>query len=297
MNTYILLIVSMLCALFGSVIKKHSTSRFSEKEVMRFIFNAIVSLSCVMSFLIVSAAPEISGFTLALGILFGTVTFVQLVFSLLAYESGPFSYTAVIISLSTVIPALSGYFIWNEKIAPVQIVGMLLMLLCFILSVDFSNKEKKTSKIWFLYVFLAFISTGLIGVMQKWHQSSDYKNELDGFLIIAFLFSFIYSVSGALIVYLLKKKKNTLNSLRQNLSPSFTALIILCGICAAANNKMNLYLSGVIDSAVFFPVVNGGGMILSAIASLIIFKEKFTLQKWLGIAVGIISVILICKPF
>lgn len=297
MNTYILLIVSMLCALFGNVIKKHSTSRFSEKEVMRFIFNAIVSLSCVISFFIISAVPEISGFTLGLGILFGTVTFVQLVFSLLSYESGPFSYTAVIISLSTVIPALSGYFIWNEKIAPVQIVGMLLMILCFLLSIDFSKKEKKASKIWFLYVFLAFISTGFIGVMQKWHQNSDYKNELDGFLTVAFLFSFIYSISGAFAVYLLKKKKDTLKSIRQNLSPAFIALIILCGICAAANNKMNLYLSGVIDSAVFFPVVNGGGMILSAIASLLIFKEKFTLQKWLGIAIGIISVILICNPF
>ena len=85
--------------------------------------------------------------------------------------------------------------------------------------------------------------------------------------------------------------------MRRDLAPFAIALMIVCGICAAANNKMNLYLSGVMSSAVFFPIVNGGGMILSAITSLFLFKEKFTAEKWIGISLGIVAVVLICNPF
>ena len=171
------------------------------------------------------------------------------------------------------------------------------MLICFALSADFSKKDKKASGAWFLFVLIAFLTTGSIGVMQKWHQSSEFKNELDGFLIIAFLFSFIFSLIGALITVLLQKKNHSYTPMRRDLAPFAIALMIVCGICAAANNKMNLYLSGVMSSAVFFPIVNGGGMILSAIASLFLFKEKFNAQKWVGISVGIVAVVLICNPF
>jgi drug/metabolite transporter (DMT)-like permease len=174
---------------------------------------------------------------------------------------------------------------------------MILMLICFALSADFSKKDKKASGSWFLFVLIAFLTTGSIGVMQKWHQSSEFKDELDGFLIIAFLFSFIFSLIGAFVTVLLQKKNHSYTPMRRDLAPFAIALMIVCGICAAANNKMNLYLSGVMSSAVFFPIVNGGGMILSAIASLFLFKEKFNAQKWVGISLGIVAVVLICNPF
>ena len=62
----------------------------------------------------------------------------------------------------------------------------------------------------------------------------------------------------------------------------------------ALNNKINLYLSGTMKSAIFFPIVNGGGLMLTAISSQIIFKEKLDAQKWLGIIIGIVEVILLC---
>jgi len=300
MNNYLILAVSMFAALFASVIKKYSTESFESKKIMRFLFNSVVTLTCAASLFVISLTsglPEISVFTFLTGILFGFITAVQFFFSLMAYESGPFSYTSVIVSLSTIIPVLSGSLIWGESIATVQIVGMALMLLCFVLSVDFSKSEKKTSPIWFLYVFITFAATGFIGVMQKWHQKSEYKAELDGFLIIAFMTAFVFSSIGTVVSLLKAKSKNECTNIKKDITLLATLLMVCCGICAAANNKMNLFLSGVMDSATFFPVVNGGGMILSALASLIIFKEKLTTQKWIGIAIAVVAVILICNPF
>ena len=71
----------------------------------------------------------------------------------------------------------------------------------------------------------------------------------------------------------------------------------IAGFCAAANNKMNIYLSGVLDSAMFFPTVNGVGLILSTVAALVLFKEKILPIKWVGMVLGLIAVILLCNPF
>lgn len=168
------------------------------------------------------------------------------------------------------------------------------MLVCIILSVDFKEKQKSVPLKWYIFCFLTFVTTGSIGVMQRWHQSTEYKNELDEFLVIAFICSTITSVIGYFISKNKAEKEYKINS-------KGIAMIIIFGIisafCVAANNKLNLYLSGIMDTAVFFPVVNGGGLVLTSVAAFVIFREKLTLQKWIGLIIGILSVVLICNPF
>ena len=72
--------------------------------------------------------------------------------------------------------------------------------------------------------------------------------------------------------------------------------MVLSGVFVAINNKFNLYLSGVLDAAVFFPIVNGGGLVLTSVASVILFREKLSKKQWIGVIIGILSVILICNP-
>ena len=55
--------------------------------------------------------------------------------------------------------------------------------------------------------------------------------------------------------------------------------------------------SGVMDTAVFFPIVNGGGLVLTAALAMIVFRERLTRRQWIGMLLGILSVILVCDPF
>ena len=71
-------------------------------------------------------------------------------------------------------------------------------------------------------------------------------------------------------------------------------VIIFRGICTAANHKLNLFLSGVMDSAVFFPLVNGGGLVLVTLSALIIFRERLSVKQWISVALGIASVLCLC---
>ena len=62
-------------------------------------------------------------------------------------------------------------------------------------------------------------------------------------------------------------------------------------------NKWNLYLSGVMDSAVFFPVVNGGGLILTTLSAVVLFRERLRVKQWVGMLIGTAAVICLCNPF
>lgn len=299
MNNTALLIISITACLIGGIIKKYSGSRFQNKSVMYHLFNLGMSLVSAISLLVMGGIGHISLFTALLGTAFGIVTATQVIFTLKAYETGPFAYTAVIVTLSTIIPTLSGCVLWGEVISLVQIAGIVLMLVCMVCSVDLRHQNTQMSKSslkWFLYVLGAFLCTGFIGVMQKWHQSSKFRAELGGFLILAFAISSLYSLISFLIIGS-KRIVDFKSLVKTELTLSAVIFAVVCGICVAINNKLNLYLSGVIDSAVFFPVVNGSNLILTAIASVILFKEKLSIKKWIGFFIGIIAVILLCNPF
>ena len=300
----LLLAVSMLACLGGTVIRKYVEVRLSDKQRMHYAMSAVVSASSGLALLVIAFVTgtglQASLFTVLVGILFGAVTALQQIFNLRALQFGPMSYTSVIVSLSMIVPALSGYFIWDEELRPLQLVGLVLIIVCIILSVDQSrdgekqNASGKSFPRWILSVAITFACTGAIGILQKWHQKTVGDAESAAFLIIAFAFSFLYSAGGVLLLSRGSSIEKLGPALRKNLTPLLFALMCVGGLCAALNNKLNLYLSGVIDSAVFFPVVNGGGLILSLLAAVLLFRERLPLRKWIGIGVGFAAILCLC---
>lgn len=297
MYEYVLLVCSLFAVVLGTVIKKYYMRESVKGLTPVFLYNAITGLVSAIIIFFWGGIDKVSLFTLLLGIVFGLITTLQTITLLKAMEIGPMSYTTLINSFSTLIPTLSGALFFNEKIELVHIFGIILMIISFVLSVDKSKNNDSASIKWLIYSIIAFICTGGIGVMQKIHQSSEFKGELNAFLVLAFVVSFVF----AIILTLLFSKKENNPILQKNKSGKVNYIILLviviAGACVAVNNKLNLYLSGVMDSAVFFPIVSGGGLVLTTISALIVFKEKLTKKQWAGIIIGILSVILLCNPF
>ena len=291
MNDTLMLVLSMAACLLGSIIRKYYTDKTGGNLRGIYVFNIVTSLLTCLILLVWGGVGSISLFTLLLACLFGIVTVAQTVFMLKALDTGPMSYTTVICSFSSLISALSGTMFFGETLTAMHIIGMALMAGSFLLAVEKTPGQKAAGFRWLVYCIITFVCTGSIGIMQKLHQSSAYSQELNAFLVIAFGVSAVASVP---LLFLAP---------RGDMRPGKKARwllwgsIILCGITIALNNKWNLYLSGVMDSAVFFPVVNGGGMVLSALAAVVFFQEKPTRKQWLGILLGIVSVVFLCNPF
>lgn len=294
MKNTILLITSMLACLLGNVGRKYYTQRNRTGVYGNFIYNSICSLIAAIVLICIDGWSGVGLYTCLLGILFGVITAAQGIFNLFALEIGPFSYTTVIVSCSTLISALSGYFFFEESLGVCQMIGIAMMVVCFFFSVEKKDNEKKANMRWLLFSAITFFATGFIGILQKIHQSSSHKDELIGFLVIAFVTS---AALCALVAAILAKKEFAQKKVPCKHTIWLVLVMVFVGICSALNNKFNLYLSGVMDSAVFFPIVNGGGLVLTTMAALIIFREKLTVRQWIGIGFGIASVILLCTPF
>ena len=102
--------------------------------------------------------------------------------------------------------------------------------------------------------------------------------------------------SASIVLPHRKNVGDNVDTLKKEVSKGLIVLMVICGIFTAGIHKINLYLSGVMESVVFFPVINGGSLMGTMMVSLLLFKEKLSLKKWVGIIIGIIAVILICTP-
>lgn len=293
---YILLAATLTAATVSTVLRGIYSKKYADSQAGYHILNCGVSAVCALLIAAMSSFNlSCSGFTVFLGIVFGATTGIQAITYSTAIGTGPVSLTSVIVSLSTVITALSGLF-WGEKLSVWQIAGIALMTACFFLSAKKEKNEKKAGAKWFATAFITFLLSGAIGIMQKIHQTSAYSEELYPFLVTAFVFSAILSL--ACLPFALKKNKGEVFMPQPPENRRFklkiTSIVVFTGICIAFNNVINLYLSGKMPAAVFFPTVNGGGLILGVIAALIFFKEKPAPKQWAGLAAGIAAVILLC---
>ena len=130
--------------------------------------------------------------------------------------------------------------------------------------------------------------------MQKIHQSSNFKGELSAFLIIAFLFSAVYSLVSA---FLGCKKGQKITVMQSSKVKKLFLFSVICGAGIAFCNHINMYLAGVMQAIIFYPVVNGASMLLNTIAGVALWREKLSAKQWIGLVTGGAAIILLCGIF
>lgn len=296
----LLFIVTVLAAFAAYFTKAYFCKKISSTTADINLFHAIVSVGCGIGlFFLGKCNTALSRYTVLLGMAFGAVTMLNAVSYSMAIGIGTFSYTTIINASSTVVTALSGYLFWDESLSVLKICGIVLMLMCYILSTkcDSADDKKSVTVKWIVVCLVMAVSGASIGIFQKMHQKSIYASEYTMFLVTAFVVSAIISFAFYAAASLKKRCFTLGNQSGYDKKKMFGIMAVLLGIgavCTALNNDINLYLSGVIDSAIFFPIVNGSGIILNILSALLFFKEKLSRKQWLGIAFGIAAIACLC---
>ncbi len=161
---------------------------------------------------------------------------------------------------------------------------------------DKNGGKTKFSARWIVCVSIAALASGGIGMLQMTHQKSVYRGELLTMLVIAFAVETVI-LSIALLAYVLKYGRAALFEnppKTKKLWALLVFLIVVAGLCGMLNHVINLYLSGVMDSAVFFPLVNGSNLVLVTVLSIFVYRERLSVKQWIGLGIGIIAVLCLC---
>ena len=244
-------------------------------------FNVLSYAVCIVLFGALAFSGGFSLFTVGMGLLFGVVTAFSNYYKMLSLSSGPMHITLLITTSSMIIPTMSGVF-FGEKFSPYKLLIVGALIFFIFLSLE-KKGNSRFDKRWLIFCALAFVFQGSIGVLQKIHQSSSHKGETGSFLFVAFICSLIYSF--------VRSKKGFAE---MNFNKKLVGFALVCGICTFGMNYLNLRLSGLLPSQLFFPVVNGSAIILSSLSSVIFFKEKLSKKQVIGLCGGILSLVGIC---
>ena len=73
----------------------------------------------------------------------------------------------------------------------------------------------------------------------------------------------------------------------------FIRYALISGLLSCLYNRLNIYLCSVLDGVIFFPVFNGGVILLSALLAIRMLNEKLLLRQVLGVLSGILGICLI----
>lgn len=232
----------------------------------------------------VTEIPEKPWFwgTFALGLLF------IIVFNLMAATSQRLgiSVASVATKMSLVLPVLFGVFMYKEELGALKVIGILLALAAVYFA---SVKERTTAfKVTSLLLpFLVFLGSGIIDVSLAYFEKEFIApKELP-------IFSASVFGSAAVVGFVFILINTTKNPLKVNLRN------ILGGVCLGVPNYFSIYFllralqNESLNSASVFTINNVAIVMFSTLLGILLFKEKISPKNWGGIALAIVSIILV----
>ena len=293
---YLLAAFTAVFVSVGSLGKKDSNARTMREKFLNIAaFSAIVAVAMWGGYIIEGGA--ISATVVLYALLFGG-NFVLCNYTLYAaMECGGLSETNLFNSLSLVIPSLAGILFWQE---PYQlwaiVVGMALIIFSLIMILLGGKRGKqeqcrdKTTRIkWICFSLVAFITNGLSSIIQKSEQT--VVGGAGVIAMTALSFTFVGVMAGLIYIMVLLIQKEPCRADMIALWKNKKS-VLFNAVGIGAVNLAVTYLSTRLAGAFLYPCVLGGAVVITAILSVIIYKERPTVSSALGILAGIAAIVI-----
>ena len=258
------------------------------------IFQAIVVNYCIafttgiLSYngtITISQLPNLDWFyyTLILGALF------IIVFNLMAIttQKSGLSVVSVATKMSVVVPVLFGLLYYNESLGTLKLIGISIALIAVYLTSNKSKQGITVNRKSIVLPILVFIGSGIIDTSIKFLEDTYVANN------DVPLFSAIIFLAAAIIGFIFI----IIQIIRGSFNFEFKNII--AGICLGVPNYFSIYFlvktlrSDILESSGIFAINNVSIVALSTFAGIFIFKEKLIRKNWIGIALAILSIVLI----
>ncbi|MBK5191632.1 MAG: DMT family transporter [Flavobacteriaceae bacterium] len=286
----IYLLLSVLASSFIFVMFK-LFKRFDINTMQAIVINYFIA--CLVGFFgfiketDISLIPEKAWFpgTIFLGILF------ILVFNLAAIttQRSGLSVVSVATKMSVAIPVLFGIMYFNESSGTIKIIGIILALAAVYLTSIKSREGIPINKKNLIFPILVFLGSGIIDTSIKYLETS-YVSKTD----VALFSSSIFFIAGTIGTGILVVQ-GFMGTLK------ITGKNILGGIALGIPNFFSIYFlvmalrSEGFESSSIFTINNVAIVLVSTALGIALFKERLIPKNWIGIALAIISILLVAN--
>lgn len=275
--TILLYILNVACSAGQSTLSKSYSSKGGNAAT----FNTSNAFAGVLMFLLFGLLSGMSFHvpSLLFGLGYGIFLCISMYTGFRALAMGPMALTSIIASFSLIIPFLFGITVWKEPLSLSGAVGILLIL-CSIVLLNFKKEQGITLK-WFLFALITLLTNGICSLIQKYHQLDYpglYRNE---FMLCALLCVLLFFFAAQKVR---PEQKQSVRLCRQGL---------LSGVINGLANYLLLYLAATEKASVLFPVTSVAKVIAVWIIGRLLFKERLNLIQTIGLAAGLLAVVLL----
>ena len=188
--------------------------------------------------------------------------------------------------MSMIIPVIIGISLFSEKLGMFKLIGIVLAISAIYMT---STKSGKLSfdKKFLPIILLIFFGQGMADGTLNWAQKFSINDENT-----PLFFASVFLIAGILgSVFLIYE------TIKNGFKLEFKNLI--WGIGLGIPNYLTLHFfvrslqSPIFESSQVFPIVNMGVIVLTALAGILLFREKLSFFNWGGILVAVLAISLI----
>lgn len=291
----------LACALMAGLTKgfcgKKTSSYVSEYKDAVFSNMIRMFLCIIIGFGFVIVQSDMKSFvvdskTLLISLMSGVFTSLFVVSWLLIVKKGAYMTVDVFLTIGIVIPLTLCYVFYGEKVSPMQIagIGILIVAVCIMCSYNNSVKGKMSYSTLGL-LLLCGASNGLTDFSQKLYVKEIAVSDISIFNFYTYVVSFVV----LLFVYLLTKRKQDASEEKtgKSLFANIWGYILVMSLCLFLNSYFKTQAAMHLDSAQLYPLNQGAALILSSFMAAIFFKERINIKSIIGMVLTFVSLIII----
>lgn len=295
---YLFVAVALLCGVIkGYCGKKSSGTLVHSSDAM--LVNTVRMIACILiGFAILAVSGELGSLRvshefLLISAVSGIATSAFVVTWLISVKQGAYMMVDVFLLIGVILPLLLCRFIYDEKILPIQWLGIALLIVAGYVICTYNTSIKgKMSPLALAVLALCALSNGTADLMQKM-----FTREISGGNIAVFNFyTYVFAAATLMICFFVfrsrEKKKHELASPAKIIMPVIIYVGIMA-VCLFMNSYFKTAAAAYLDAVQIYPLSQGGAVILSMAMSAICFREKINLRCILGVALSFVALILI----
>ena len=279
MTPVLFAIGAAVCGTFNDLVYRKNKINSAREKVWLFYFLAAIS-SAAYCFLYITLSKGSFHFdlpTALLGAMIGVVSFAAYILFLFSFDGVNTSVTITIFRMNLIPGIILAMIFLNEAITLRRVFGI---VLCIVGMLIFSY-QKTEQKLKIKFLVLSICACLFCGVLNYANKVAAIEG-MDSFYVMFWRFSTVAMIS---IVPLLRKppEKFLLSSIKYPMISGFLLMMsVFCTLAALKNGDVSLVIP-----------ITQMSFIVTALISWIVFKERMTLSKLLGIVCGLLAVVLI----
>jgi len=288
MDSLLLLVLVLLYTFQSFFCKLYTTACKVEKSatpVFNALFGGVIGL---VTLAIYGFQFHPSALTWIFGLVNAVLLFLYNTALIGASKRGSYAFLNLCMLFGGILVPLFVSLISGASFTLLQLIGILVMLLSFVIINAKGISLKGSQGAYYLFCILLFLSNGFFGVVMDAQQLAMKGSERGEMIVISYLGTTVLS----LLYILVTQRKEFLPSFKVGAK----ALCFGLGsgaVAVAAVNLLMFLLNRIQPATILYTIDNGGVLVASAVFAAVFLKEKIAAHQAAGYVLSLLSIVLL----